>query len=155
MPSPLNESFFSFRRRQETYETHLCVCISVHPSVSLSVYENYYENLTLCFFRDNLWFIIWKRLCLGKTWHLEIFQHFSQLELRWHIGERTIESWLQLNHDYESYRGILNGLGAGCFLPINLDIVSVRDIFRFMIYHQEQLNHDYNWIMIMNHTEAS
>ena len=61
---------------------------------SLSVYENYYENLTLCFFRDNLWFIIWKRLCLGKTWHLEIFQHFSQLELRWHIGERTIESWL-------------------------------------------------------------
>ena len=29
----------------------------------------------------------------------------------------------------------LNGLGARCSLPINLDIVSVRDIFRFMIYH--------------------
>ena len=47
---------FSFRRRQETYETHLCVC--------LCVYENYYENLTLCFFatiyelsseNDNVW----------------------------------------------------------------------------------------------------
>ena len=43
-----------------------------------------------------------KTLCLGKTWHLKNFQLFSQLELWWHIGERTIESWLQLNHDYES-----------------------------------------------------
>ena len=56
------------------------------PSVTLSLCQSLCQSHKKYFWLYDS--IIWKRLCLGKTWHLEIFQLFSQLELKTTVWEK-------------------------------------------------------------------